>query len=181
MRDLWQRFSKAIIAFLMVIAAAFAGYGGGSAYSTRIAGESHMGKIVTTGIVDTGTLAVTGTSTLTGVTTVTGNIVASSGLTITGQLATLTASLTITNGQPITPTASVMIVTPNNGNVVAAINRVGIAAGTRLTLINPVASTLTISDGTNQLLAGDIVLGIGDTASLIFDGTQWIEISRSNN
>ena len=43
------------------------------------------------------------------------------------------------------------------------------------------AGTLTVSDGSNLSLAGDFVATAGDTLSLICDGTNWNELSRSVN
>jgi hypothetical protein len=38
-----------------------------------------------------------------------------------------------------------------------------------------------IQDTGNQVLAGDLTLGQYDVLILWFDGTRWVEISRSNN
>jgi len=45
------------------------------------------------------------------------------------------------------------------------------------------ANTVTINDSVNTQLAGGaaVVLGLNDTITLIFNGTDWCEISRSNN
>ena len=44
-------------------------------------------------------------------------------------------------------------------------------------------NTITIQDGANTQLAGgaDAVLGAGDTLFLVWNGTVWVEISRSDN
>ena len=41
--------------------------------------------------------------------------------------------------------------------------------------------TLTVKDGENLKLAAEFVLSEHDTLTLICDGTNWIEIARSNN
>ena len=45
------------------------------------------------------------------------------------------------------------------------------------------SNTITIQDGANTQLAGgaDAVLGAGDTVTLIWNGANWVELSRSNN
>lgn len=41
--------------------------------------------------------------------------------------------------------------------------------------------TITIKDGANTQLAGDCTLGNNDTLTLIWNGGDWVEVSRSNN
>jgi len=43
------------------------------------------------------------------------------------------------------------------------------------------SNTITIKDNANTALAGDCILGLNDTLTLIFNGSVWCEISRSNN
>lgn len=62
-----------------------------------------------------------------------------------------------------------------------------IANGTSGQLITIIGSsdtnTLTLDDATGLRLTGQMVLGIGDNITLLYEGTigDWIEISRSNN
>ena len=62
-----------------------------------------------------------------------------------------------------------------------------IANGTSGQLITIIGSsdtnTLTLNDATGLRLTGQMVLGIGDNITLLYEGTigDWIEISRSNN
>ena len=42
-------------------------------------------------------------------------------------------------------------------------------------------NTVTIKDSAGTSLAGDATLGVGDTLTLIWSGSSWVEISRSNN
>jgi hypothetical protein len=51
--------------------------------------------------------------------------------------------------------------------------------GTKVTLV--FAGALTVTDGSNLKLAGNFVSTADDTLSLISDGTNWIEVSRSVN
>jgi hypothetical protein len=56
--------------------------------------------------------------------------------------------------------------------------------GQKITIIgNSDKYTLTLDDGNGLQLAGNAscVLGLNDVISLIYTGTDWIEISRSNN
>lgn len=52
-------------------------------------------------------------------------------------------------------------------------------AGRRVTLI--FAGALTFTDGSNLKLAGNFVTTADDTITLICDGTNWVEIARSDN
>ncbi len=42
-------------------------------------------------------------------------------------------------------------------------------------------NTITIKDNANTKMAGDVVLGINDTITFMWDDTDWIELARSNN
>ncbi|NLE76898.1 MAG: hypothetical protein GX605_09120 [Chloroflexi bacterium] len=54
-------------------------------------------------------------------------------------------------------------------------------AGDVVLLLNTVGHTLTLSDTANAVLAADWAGGEGDALLLWCDGTQWVEISRSDN
>lgn len=51
--------------------------------------------------------------------------------------------------------------------------------GDRLTLV--FAGILTVTDGSNLKLAGDLTSSADDTLSLVCDGTNWYETARSAN
>ena len=42
-------------------------------------------------------------------------------------------------------------------------------------------NTITIKDNANTKMAGDAVLGLNDTLTLMWNDTDWIEISRANS
>jgi len=68
----------------------------------------------------------------------------------------------------ITGTTNITAMTTGAGN-----------AGRRVTLI--FAGALTFTDGANLTLAGNFVTTADDTITLVCDGTNWIEVSRSVN
>jgi len=93
---------------------------------------------------------------------------------------TAATSITATNGNPITATASYQPITAA-GEVTPTIETSGFTAGDVLTLINTSAQTINIADTGNQVLSAAAALGQYDVLALWFDGTRWIEISRSDN
>ncbi len=42
-------------------------------------------------------------------------------------------------------------------------------------------NTITIKDNANTALAGDCVLGLKDTLTMVWDGSDWVETARANN
>lgn len=84
----------------------------------------------------------------------------------------------------IYPTASFVALSPNtNKTLSGGISITDRTTGTVLIITN-ISSTyaVTILDNSNvQLSSGNMVLGLDDTLMLIHDGSEWIEISRSNN
>jgi hypothetical protein len=67
------------------------------------------------------------------------------------------------------------------GTVTPTISTSGFTAGTLLRLVNTSAQSIVFVDTSTLMLTGDITLGQYDTLSLVFDGTNWIELSTSNN
>jgi hypothetical protein len=55
------------------------------------------------------------------------------------------------------------------------------SAGTLLILRNVGAQTITITETGTLISAGNIVLGAEDSATLLSDGTNWVQIGASNN
>lgn len=87
-------------------------------------------------------------------------------------------------GANIASAASITI--PNEGDVflvTGVTNIVSISAGNmkgrRITLI--FAGVLTLTDGSNLLLAGNFVTTADDSVTLVCDGTSWFETGRSVN
>ncbi len=54
-------------------------------------------------------------------------------------------------------------------------------AGTILTLINVGSNTITFTETGTLVSAGNIALGANDAATLYSDGTNWYQVSASNN
>lgn len=64
-------------------------------------------------------------------------------------------------------------------STITSISTSGILAGTEITIIFDGA--LTFTDGSNLKLSGNFVTSADDTITLVFDGTNFYETSRSNN
>lgn len=100
----------------------------------------------------------------------------------TGELAlTPGAAISVTTNGAITPTASLQALESAGTVATAGLVTVTATAGDLLTLWNTTDTAITISDTAPLLLAGNAVLGQYDTLQLFFDGTSWIELSRSDN
>jgi hypothetical protein len=112
---------------------------------------------------------------------ITGTLGVSSRLTL-GTWGTFSAASTFTalDGLPITATGSYQPLTAA-GAVTPTIETTGMTAGSVLWLVNTAAQDILIQDTGNQVLAGDATLNQYDSLLLLFDGTRWIELSRSNN
>lgn len=88
------------------------------------------------------------------------------------------STLVVTNSTVFTPTgyfqpiSASLNVTP----VIAVLDN-----GTHLLLVNVSTRTITITDTTTRMMAGNFGMGQRDALELISDGTRWLEISRSNN
>lgn len=89
-------------------------------------------------------------------------------------------SITVTNGNNFTPTATYVYLYAATA-VTPTIATAGYAAGTRLIFENESAQTIRFVDAGTQALAATVDLGLEDTLTLIFDGTNWVQLSTSNN
>jgi hypothetical protein len=89
-------------------------------------------------------------------------------------------AISVTNGGIITPTATYQPL-QSAGTVTATIETTGYVTGTRLVLINTSNTTINVQDTGTQMLSAAWAAGQYDVLVLWFDGTNWIEISRSNN
>jgi hypothetical protein len=87
-------------------------------------------------------------------------------------------AITVTNGNPFTPTGTYQAITA--ASEVTPTITVG-NAGDVLVLINTSAQTVNIADTGTAKLSAAAALGQYDTLVLWCDGTNWIEISRSDN
>ncbi len=135
-------------------------------------------------------LTVNGNATVTGTTETVGLVVTGNGdvtgnFEVTDHLLTQAefymippASVTVTDGGTINPTAAVVELTAA-GAVGAQMDAAG--DGEFVILINTANQTITITDTGSAKLAGDYSMGQYDTLTLIGQGVLWHEVSRSNN
>ena len=87
-------------------------------------------------------------------------------------------AISVTDGGIITPIGTIQLLEAA-GDVTATLASGG--AGDVVTLINTADLTITVEDTTGQILASDATLGQWDTLTVIWYGTSWIELDRSNN
>jgi fibronectin-binding autotransporter adhesin len=175
--------------------------------SLTVTGASQLTGNVTA----SGTLAVTGASTLTGTVTASNDVSIGGTLSASGaaSLSTLSTSgaaslgsLAITNagtvgsfwnvsagstvacsdGGVITMTATYQPLSAT-GTVTPALSTTatGVTTGTLLCLVNTSANTINLADSGTARLAGAWAAGQDDAMWLVFDGTNWVEVSRSDN
>lgn len=89
------------------------------------------------------------------------------------------ATITVSNNSIITPTGMYQPLTASAAAGTSSI--AAAAAGTIVIFENLSTNTITLTDTGTLLLAGNAVLGQYDTLALISDGTNWIQVSKSDN
>jgi hypothetical protein len=99
------------------------------------------------------------------------------------QLAPVVSNVEAIRGADV-PSGSSIVLTGNIVHVtgttnITSITTTGIESGTEVTLIFD--GVLTFTDGGNLVLAGNFVTTAGDSITLVYDGTNFIEKSRSVN
>lgn len=131
-----------------------------------------------------GALGVTGATTMAAL-NATGNATFGGTLAVTGAAAFATkvnivpqTAITVTNAAVFTPTGSLQLIQAAGG--VSPVLASG-SSGQVVTLLNISNQTITIADTTGQLLSAAGALGQWDTLTLVWYGTSWIELARSNN
>lgn len=87
---------------------------------------------------------------------------------------------TITAGGTITPTGAYHQITATAARGTSSVAGVN-AAGQVVTLVNVGSSTITLTDTGTLKLGGNAVLGQFDSLTLLSDGTNWIQLSKSDN
>lgn len=80
-----------------------------------------------------------------------------------------------------TPLAAVRSFQQISAAATAGVTVTTLAKGTELTLLNMGSNTITISDTGTTMLESNAALGQYDTLTLISDGTNMVELARSNN
>lgn len=88
--------------------------------------------------------------------------------------------ITVTNGAAFTPTGSYQPITAA-GEVTPTISTGGGTTGDLLVLVNEGSNTINIADSGTAKLSTALALGQFDTIVLIFDDTNWIELTRADN
>jgi len=140
--------------------AALDGVTGSLNYSTENYGATGMGDVVFS-------IGATMTSpNITNAPVATGTVVAGTGITA----AMLSRFMYFNTAAAIDITADPQIANGTSGQLITIIG-------------SSDTNTLTLDDATGLRLTGQMVLGIGDNITLLYEGTigDWIEISRSNN
>ena len=186
----WQRFDNVLVKNLDVTGTSTLEGATTVGGALTVAGATTFaGGTSTTGAISTdsnltvgGNATVTGTSNLVGNTTVAGTFAANgTSLTVAKPLwMSRQTSIAVTEGSIITPTGTFQELTAA-GAVTGALSA-PTAAGQLLILFNSTSNNITLSDGSGQAFAGDIVLGLNDRATLIStQAGSWVELARSNN
>jgi hypothetical protein len=154
---------------------------------------TRVGHVDASGLSVTGTLtggAVANDGTIEDDITITGDLAVGDDLTVTGEVAgTLTApnistpaetgaGATIASGV-LTVTDTVVIPLPESGtsDTIDTITKAGVVAGDLLLLHVPATNTITVDDANVNLAAATRAIAPGGSLFLVYDGTQWSEIS----
>lgn len=114
--------------------------------------------------------------------TLSGDVTAEQDLTV-GDLLSVSpqADIVLTMNGWVTPTGTFQ---PVRSAGAVSISGAHIAPGSNgqlLYLYNAGAQTITITETTGLVSAGNIALGALDAATLVYSGTTWIQLSASNN
>ena len=111
-----------------------------------------------------------------------GNVTASGLITVGTflQLSPGAPQTIITGTAGITPTTSLHQLT-SAGTVANTMSVTGFTAGQVVVLVNVGSNTITITDTGTTKLSANIALGQYDTLMVYFDGTNWVQISTTDN
>lgn len=131
------------------------------------------------------------TVTSSGITVQNGNVAVTQGVTandVTAADDTTTADLYLTQqvsqtigfGGTITPTGAYHQITATAARGTSSVSGVA-TAGRVVTLINIGSNTITLTDTGTLKLSGNAVLGQYDSLVLLSDGTNWIQLSKTDN
>lgn len=104
-----------------------------------------------------------------------------SGSTFTVNQTTLAAqtAISVTASSIITPTGEYQPLT--SAGAVTATMSSGCTTGRKVHLVNSVNQTITISETATAAIAGNYAMGQYDSLTMLCDGTEWVELARSNN
>jgi len=154
--------------------------------ATNITGTSSSGSLRYAAAVISTTLdtnAISVTSGITGATLALSGNAAVTGVVKVGtflQYASVTTQ-TVVNTQPITPTGTYQHIAAAVAVYTNNLIRAGALTGQLWILQNIGTPSITITDDNTCNLNATYAMGISDTLGLMFDGTTWVEIFRTNN
>lgn len=90
-------------------------------------------------------------------------------------------AITVTDNSTINATGTYQRLTAAGAVGTSGDNLTIKPAGTLLTLVNVGSNTITITETANIKSAGNVALGTLDTATFLSDGSDWYQVSGSNN
>lgn len=144
-------------------------------------GDTNFTNVVAEDVTVSDDLSVGDTLTVIGASTFAAAITQSDGdLTVADDLVLAAqTAITVTDGAAFAPTGTYQAI--QAAAEVTPTITAGATAGTVVTLINTSAQTINLADSGTLMLSAAGALGQYDALILWSDGTNWIEISRSNN
>ncbi len=111
---------------------------------------------------------------------VSNDMVVGDDLTVTGLTRNVkSTAITVSNGSTVTPVGSYQPLTSAANTGTSAITV--LSAGTVVYFVNTANTTITFTDTGTLKLSGNAALGQYDSLILLSDGTNWIEVSETNN
>lgn len=123
-----------------------------------------------------GALDVGGAATLDSTLSVAGDLTLSDDLNLTAQ-----SAATVTNGGDVTPSGAYVPLTAAGNVGTSSIVTTSATTGDIVQFVNSANVTITFTDTGALKLSGNAALGQYDTLTLLFDGTNWIEIAQVDN
>jgi len=94
---------------------------------------------------------------------------------------TPSTAITVTNGTAITPLGAYQPLNGSGTITAATVATTSATAGDVVALTNQTNTTINIADSGNVKLSAAAAIGQYDTLTLLFNGTYWLEVARSNN
>lgn len=123
-----------------------------------------------------GTLDVGGAATLDSTLSVAGALTLADDLNLTAQ-----SAATVTNGGDVTPSGAYVPLTAAGNVGTSSIVTTSAVAGDIVFFVNTANVTITFTDTGALKLSGNAALGQYDSLTVIFDGTNWVELAQADN
>lgn len=146
-------------------------------------GMTATGAVNFDGAVDfDSTVDFSGATGIGGLTISTGGLTISDGDTVMADFAQISAqtAISVADGGIITPTGTYQPLA-SAGTITPTVATSGMVTGSVVTLINTSDTTINLADTGTAKLSAAWAAGQYDALVLWFDGTNWVEISRSDN